>query len=77
MPYRTAGGKTYDSGEFERNMRDAMARADWAGFPARRAEAAARGRWRGIGMSTYIEACGGGPTRVRRSGWKPTEPPSS
>ena len=61
MPFRTAGGKTYDSGDFARNMADAMARADWAGFPARRKAAAQAGRWRGIGMATYIEACGGGP----------------
>jgi carbon-monoxide dehydrogenase large subunit len=35
---------------------------DWAGFPARRAESAARGKRRGIGMSYYLEATGGSPT---------------
>lgn len=60
MPFRTPLGNTYDSGDFARNMDDAMARARWADFPARRSEAAARGRLRGIGMSTYIESCGGG-----------------
>ncbi|MGC2856875.1 xanthine dehydrogenase family protein molybdopterin-binding subunit [Novispirillum sp. DQ9] len=60
MPYRTALGKTYDTGEFARLMDDAMARADWAGFEARRAEAKARGKLRGIGMSYYVEVCGGG-----------------
>jgi carbon-monoxide dehydrogenase large subunit len=35
----------------------AMARADWDGFPQRLAKSAARGRLRGIGMATYIEAC--------------------
>ncbi len=38
--------------------------ADWNGFPARRAEAARRGRLRGIGMSTYVEACGIAPSAV-------------
>ena len=58
MPYATASGPTYDSGEFARNMDDAMAAADWAGFEARRAEALTRNRLRGIGMSTYVEICG-------------------
>jgi carbon-monoxide dehydrogenase large subunit len=57
MPYTTATGKIYDSGEFEGHMRLAIARSDWAGFEERRAEAARRGRIRGIGLSTYIEAC--------------------
>ena len=60
MPYHTVLGNTYDSGDFACNLADAQARADWAGFPARRAAAAARGRLRGIGLSSYIEACGGG-----------------
>lgn len=60
MPYRTQTGKVYDSGEFEGTMRTAQDRADWAGFPARRDEAARRGRLRGIGLATYVEACAGG-----------------
>ena len=55
MPYRTPLTYTYDSGRFEENMDRAMAMADWAGFPARRAAAKARGRLRGIGMSNTIE----------------------
>jgi carbon-monoxide dehydrogenase large subunit len=62
MPYTSVLGLTYDSGDFERNMRDAMADADWDGFPARKAEAARRGKLRGIGMSYYIEICGGAPS---------------
>ncbi len=61
MPYQTALGLTYDSGDFVQNMEAAMAAADWAGFPARKAEAAKRGRRRGIGMSYYVEVCGGAP----------------
>ena len=60
MPYRTCTGKVYDSGEFEGHMRAAIERADLAGFPARRDASARRGKLRGIGMATYIEACAGG-----------------
>jgi carbon-monoxide dehydrogenase large subunit len=58
MPYRTALGLTYDSGEFARNMDQALAAADLAGFPGRRAEARARGRYRGLGHAVYIEQSG-------------------
>lgn len=60
MPYTTATKVTYDTGEFERIMDLCMQRADWAGFPQRRAASAERGRLRGIGMATYTERCGGG-----------------
>jgi carbon-monoxide dehydrogenase large subunit len=62
MPYLSAMGQKYDSGEFERVMDAAMVNIDWAGFDARRAEAAKRGRKRGIGMAYYLEATGGAPT---------------
>jgi carbon-monoxide dehydrogenase large subunit len=58
MPYRTAAGPTYDSGDFARNLEDALAASKWAGFADRRAEAKARGRLRGIGLSCYVEICG-------------------
>jgi len=60
MPYKTRTGRTYDTGEFEGHMRRAMEVADWAGFADRHAAARERGRVRGIGMATYIEACAGG-----------------
>jgi len=58
MPYTTALGKTYDSGDFIRNMDDALELAGWSDFEARRGQARGRNRLRGIGLSTYIEACG-------------------
>jgi aerobic carbon-monoxide dehydrogenase large subunit len=61
MPYHTALGNDYDSGEFAALMDKAIARSDWTGFAARRAEAKKRGKLRGIGMANYIEKCGGGP----------------
>jgi carbon-monoxide dehydrogenase large subunit len=59
MPYKTGFMFTYDSGEFERNMDDALAMADWAGFPRRRREALGRGKLAGIGLSNPIEIAGG------------------
>ena len=58
MPYSTPLGLNYDSGEFARNMDQALAAADLAGFPARRAAARARGRYRGLGHAVYIEQSG-------------------
>ncbi len=58
MPYQTPLGLTYDSGEFARNMDQALAAADLAGFPARRAEARGRGHYRGLGHAVYIEQSG-------------------
>jgi len=57
FPYKTATGRKYDVGEFDGHMTQAMERAGWAGFATRAEEAKARGRIRGIGMATYIEAC--------------------
>ncbi|MBL8835037.1 MAG: xanthine dehydrogenase family protein molybdopterin-binding subunit [Alphaproteobacteria bacterium] len=61
MPYTTAAGAVYDSGEFARNLDDALKAIDWQGFPQRRAESERAGKLRGIGLATYIEACGGAP----------------
>jgi carbon-monoxide dehydrogenase large subunit len=60
IPYKTALGDTYDSGNFEAVMRKGMEKSDWNGFAARRAQSAAKGKWRGIGMATYVEKCSGG-----------------
>jgi carbon-monoxide dehydrogenase large subunit len=60
MPYKTAMGLLYDSGEFTRLMTRAMETADWQGFEARRKEARKRGKLRGLGMAYYVERCGGG-----------------
>ena len=61
MPHTTALGLTFDSGDFARNMADALAAADAAGFDARRESARARGRYRGLGYAVYIEQCGAPP----------------
>jgi carbon-monoxide dehydrogenase large subunit len=57
MPYKTASGRLYDTGEFNETLKLCMERAGWDDFDARNAQAKAQGKVRGIGMSTYIEAC--------------------
>ena len=55
MPYKTKTGRTYDVGDFEGARRACMVKADYAGFIARAEAAKAKGRVRGIGISSYIE----------------------
>ncbi len=62
FPYQTQVILQYDAGDFDAILDKAQAAADVAGFPARRAEAEARGRLRGLGYSTFIEACGLAPS---------------
>jgi len=62
MPHTTPVGKIYDSGDFRIVLDAALARVDYAGFGARQASAASRGRRRGIGLAYYLEATGGDPT---------------
>lgn len=59
MPYKTALTFTYDCGEFEGNMQLAAQLSELDGFPARQAEARARGKLRGIGLCNCIEVAGG------------------
>ena len=60
FPYQSPTGLSYDAADFSRIIDTALREADWAGFERRRKEAARRGKLRGIGMSNYIERCGGG-----------------
>jgi len=55
MPFKTASGTTYDSGEFTTLLDKALKFADVAGFAARKAESKARGRLRGMGIGDYLE----------------------
>jgi carbon-monoxide dehydrogenase large subunit len=58
MPYATPTGSVYDSGEFERVMRDCMQLADWSGYEARCEESRRRGKQRGRSVIYYIEHAG-------------------
>ncbi|MEM8650424.1 MAG: xanthine dehydrogenase family protein molybdopterin-binding subunit [Pseudomonadota bacterium] len=62
FPHQTPVIMAYDAGDFNANLDAAMAASDYAGFEARRSEAASRGKLRGIGLSSYIEACGIAPS---------------
>ncbi|MFV0333694.1 MAG: xanthine dehydrogenase family protein molybdopterin-binding subunit [Tropicimonas sp.] len=64
FPHQTPVIMAYDAGDFDGTMDKAQAAADVAGFPARKAEAAARGKLRGLGYSAYIEACGIAPSQA-------------
>ncbi len=78
MPYTTATGKVYDSGDFVAHMKRAMEIANWKEFPKRAKAAKKDGLVRGIGMASYVEVCGtmGEETaNVRaRSQWRHLDP---
>jgi carbon-monoxide dehydrogenase large subunit len=60
FPYRIAAGFEYDCGDFAGVLDKALHASSWNSFPQRREEARKRGRLRGRGMATYIEATGAG-----------------
>ena len=64
FPYQTPVALQYDVGDYHATLDLALQAIDYAGFDQRRAEAKARGKLRGIGMSTYIEACGIAPSAI-------------
>ncbi|MCC7271706.1 MAG: xanthine dehydrogenase family protein molybdopterin-binding subunit [Alphaproteobacteria bacterium] len=64
FPYQTPVALKYDSGDYFTTLDMSLKAADYAGFEKRRAEAARRGKYRGIGIATYIEACGIAPSQV-------------
>ncbi len=63
MPYATPVGPTYDTGDFIRLFERALVLGDYAGFPARRAEAAKKGLIRGFGIAYFVESSGVAPSK--------------
>ena len=57
MPYRTQTNRLYDTGDFAGHLKKACEVADYEGFSTRQTQSAAMGKFRGIGISSYIEAC--------------------
>jgi aerobic carbon-monoxide dehydrogenase large subunit len=70
FPHTTATGLTYDSGDYETTMDKALALIDYAGLRKQQAELRKQGRYLGIGISTYVEVCGMGPSAAMpAAGW--------
>src|SRR6185312_11824034 len=67
FPYQTPVALNYDTGNYDQTLDAAMQMADVAGFAARRAEAQKRGKLRGLGYASYIEACGLAPSNIAGS----------
>ncbi len=64
FPYETPVALVYDTGNYEASLDKALALADYAAIAERKAEAAGRGKRRGIGLACYIEACGLAPSKL-------------
>ncbi len=64
FPYATPVALTYDIGNYDATLDGANELADVKGYAARKAESAKRGKLRGIGYASYIEACGLAPSNV-------------
>jgi aerobic carbon-monoxide dehydrogenase large subunit len=64
FPYTTPVGLAYDTGNYQATLDKAIEVGDVAGFEKRRAASAAKGKLRGMGLSTWIEACGIAPSHL-------------
>ncbi|MGE5170440.1 MAG: xanthine dehydrogenase family protein molybdopterin-binding subunit [Rudaea sp.] len=64
FPYQTPVALLYDTGNYDQTLDAAMEMADVAGFAQRKAEARKRGKLRGLGYASYIEACGIAPSNI-------------
>jgi carbon-monoxide dehydrogenase large subunit len=64
FPYQTPVALQYDSGDYFATLDAALDKSRWSSFEERRGEARKRGKLRGIGLSTYLEACGIAPSAV-------------
>ncbi len=64
FPYQTPVALVYDTGDYEASLNKALEAADYSGFEARKQTSKAAGKLRGIGIASYIEACGIAPSNV-------------
>ncbi len=60
FPYKIAAGFEYDCGDFEGVLDKALSASSWKSFDQRKEQAKKRGKLRGRGIATYIEATGAG-----------------
>jgi aerobic carbon-monoxide dehydrogenase large subunit len=64
FPHQTPVIMTYDAGDYHASLKKALELADYEGFGRRKRESARHGKLRGVGLSTYIEACGIAPSQA-------------
>src|SRR5439155_17762957 len=64
FPYQTPVIMMYDTGDYQASLKKALELADYRNFGKRRRESARRNKLRGIGFSSYIEACGIAPSQA-------------
>jgi len=64
FPYQTQVAVEYDSGDYEKALDLALDHLDYDEFRERQAEAREEGRYLGVGLSAYIEACGLAPSEL-------------
>lgn len=64
FPHQTPVIMAYDAGDYNASLKKAMELADVKGFAKRKRESARAGKLRGLGYSTYIEACGIAPSQA-------------
>jgi len=64
FPYQTPVALQYDIGDYQTTLDMVLKAGDYAGFEKRRAESKKRGKLRGLGIASYIEACGIAPSAV-------------
>ncbi len=64
FPYQTPVALAYDSGNYEPAMNMALERLGYKELRAKQAEMRKQGKYIGIGISTYLEACGLAPSAL-------------
>src|SRR6186713_3480668 len=64
FPHQTPVIMAYDAGDYEASLNAALKIADYSGFGKRKRESARHDKLRGVGISTYIEACGIAPSQA-------------
>ncbi len=67
FPATSATGLLYDSGDYDKTLDRALELVGYDELRARQAEARARGKLVGIGLSTYVEVCGLAPSSVTKA----------
>jgi len=75
FPAPTAGGLVYDSGDYELSLNKALEMVDYPKVRAEQAEARKQGRYIGVGIASYVEICGIGPSsllppKLKGGGWE-------